>query len=94
MSALGGSTVQCHARARGIVAADLDLMRHIDALYLQWSFYGSRRLCDELQQRGQRVNRKRVQRLMQQMGFQALYPKPRTSQLGKCTRSIPIYSGA
>ena len=28
------------------------------------------------------MNRKRVQRLVRQMGLRALYPKPRTSQLG------------
>ncbi len=55
-------------------------MRQIDELYLKWPFYGSRRLCEELQQRGYWVNRKRVQRLMRQMGLRAMYPKPRTSQ--------------
>ncbi|MCB0202932.1 MAG: IS3 family transposase, partial [Anaerolineae bacterium] len=33
--------------------------------------------------RGQSVNRKRVQRLMRQMGIRALYPRQRTSQPGK-----------
>ena len=64
-------------------ATDLALMRHLDELYLQWPFYGSRRLCVELQARGYTVNRKRVQRLMRQMGLQAIYPKPQTSQPGK-----------
>ena len=76
-------------RARGISAADLALMRHIDELYLKWPFYGSRRLCEELQQRGHRVNRKRVQRLMRQMGLRAVYPKSRTSQLGKGHKIYP-----
>ena len=44
------------------------------------SFYGSRRLRDELETQGHPVNRKRVQRLVRQMGLCALYPKPRTSQ--------------
>ena len=72
-----------YTRARGTSAADLELMRQIDELYLKWPFYGSRRLCEELQQRGQRVNRKHIQRLMRQMGLRAVYPKPRTSQPGK-----------
>ena len=38
------------------------------------------RLRDELETQGHPVNRKRVQRLMRQMGLSALYPKPRTSQ--------------
>ena len=40
----------------------------------------SRRLRDELETQGHPVNRKRVQRLVRQMGLCALYPKPRTSQ--------------
>ncbi len=35
---------------------------------------------DELEDSGQRVGRKRVQRLMRQMGLRALYPRRRTSQ--------------
>lgn len=33
-----------------------------------------------LRQQGYRVNRKRVQRLMRQLGIEAIYPKPRLSQ--------------
>ncbi|WP_390895271.1 IS3 family transposase [Bradyrhizobium diazoefficiens] len=35
------------------------------------------------------VNRKRVRRLMRQMGIAALGPKPRAIQAGACTRDIP-----
>ena len=62
---------------------DLALMRLIDEIHLQYPFYGSRRIRDELEDRGHGVNRKRVQRLMRQMGLQALYPRRRTSQPGK-----------
>ena len=68
-----------YARARERSTTDSELMRQLDALYLKWPFYGSRRLCDELRQRGERVNRKRVCRLMRRMGLRAVYPKPRTS---------------
>lgn len=53
---------------------NLALMRDIDALYLKWPFYGSRRIAEELG-----VNRKRVQRLMRRMGIEAIYPKRRTT---------------
>ena len=69
-----------YTRRRDIAKADLELMRQIDELYLKWPFYGSRRLGEELRQRGYGSNRKRVQRLMRQMGLRAVYPKPRTSQ--------------
>jgi putative transposase len=49
-----------YARLQDGSTADLVLMRQLDELYLKWPFYGSRRLCVELQQQGYRVNRKRI----------------------------------
>lgn len=69
-------------RPESLCEEDLRLMRLIDEIHLQHPFYGSRRIRDELQERGHEVNRKRVQRLMRQMGLQALYPRRRTSQPG------------
>ena len=69
-------------RPTGISAEDLALMRLLDEIHLACPFYGSRRLRDELETQGHPVNRKRVQRLVRQMGLRALYPKPRTSQPG------------
>ena len=68
---------------------DLALMRQIDEIYLQWPFYGSRRMRDELVRRGHRVNRKRVQSLMRLMGLQAIYPRCRTSQPAAGHRIYP-----
>lgn len=68
---------------------DLELMRQIDEIHLQYPFYGSRRIVDEFDSRGVSVNRKRVQRLMRQMGLQALYPKRRTSQPGAGHKIYP-----
>ena len=62
---------------------DLALLRLIDEIHLELPFYGSRRIRDELETRGHPVNRKRVQRLMRQMGLAALYPKRRTSAPGR-----------
>jgi putative transposase len=69
--------------------ADLMLMRLIDEVHLQFPFYGSRRMRDELEERGHTVNRKRTQRLMRQMGLRALYPRRRTSQPGKGHKIYP-----
>jgi putative transposase len=68
---------------------DLALMRLIDEVHLQLPFYGSRRIRDELEERGHTVNRKRIQRLMRQMGLRALYPRQRTSQPGKGHKIYP-----
>ncbi|MEM7503803.1 MAG: IS3 family transposase, partial [Pseudomonadota bacterium] len=70
-------------------AEDLELMRQIDEIHLSYPFYGTRRVVDELDTRGRPVNRKRVQRLMRQMGLQALYPKRRTSQPGTGHKIYP-----
>ncbi len=61
-------------------AADLALMRRIDALFTAWPFLGSRRMTAMLRADGLTVNRKRVQRLMRVMGIAALGPKPRTTK--------------
>ena len=58
---------------------DLALMRRIDEIHLKLPFYGSRRIRDQLQREGYKVNRKKVRRLMHLMGISALYPKRRTS---------------
>lgn len=59
---------------------NLRLMGLIDRRYMQVPFYGSRRMTDWLNEQGEGVNRKRIQRLMQLMGLEAIYPKPRTSE--------------
>lgn len=68
---------------------DLKLMRRIDEMHLKRPFYGSRRLRDWLWEEGHDINRKRVQRLMQQMGIQALYPKKGTSRPGQGHKIYP-----
>jgi putative transposase len=47
-------------------AADVDLRDQIQKIALEWPSYGSRRITKELKARGWKVNRKRVQRLMQE----------------------------
>ena len=55
---------------------NLELMELIDRQYLERPFYGSRRMTAWLRNQGYSVNRKRVRRLMQVMGLQAIYPRP------------------
>jgi putative transposase len=65
------------------------LMRRIDEMHLKRPFYGSRRLRDWLWEEGYDINRKRVQRLMRQMGIAAIYPKKGTSHPGKGHKIYP-----
>ena len=55
-------------------------MKLIDRQYLATPFYGARKIAAWLKSQGQRVNRKRVQRLMLLMGLKAIYRRPRTSK--------------
>lgn len=64
---------------QGDSAEDLAFKRAIDELHLQHPAYGSRMLAAALRRQGHGVNRKRVQRLMREMGLESLAPKPSTS---------------
>ena len=59
---------------------NLRLMRVIDETYLAYPVFGSRQMTRWLRRQGHAVNRKRVRRLMQQMGLEAIYQKPNTSR--------------
>ena len=65
-------------------ARSLALMRRIDKQYLKTPFFGSRRMARHFG-----VNRKQMQRLMRLMGLEAIYPKPRTTQVCPNHRKYP-----
>ena len=58
---------------------DLRLMREIDEIHLKYPFYGSRRMRNELRDRGFTVGRTHIRTLMKKMAIEALYRKPRLS---------------
>jgi len=68
------------ARAQCGDEEDLQLRALIDEEYTSRPFYGSRRMVVFLRGRGYRVNRKRVQRLMREMGLAGMAPGPATSK--------------
>jgi putative transposase len=73
-----------------ISAEDLELMRLIDEQYLKTPTYGSRSMVRHFWRQGRKVNRKRIQRLMQIMGIEAVYPKPHTSRPHPQHRDLPL----
>ena len=73
---------------------NLQLMRLIDEQYTRTPFYGWPRMTAHLRRLGYRVNHKRIQRLMQQMGLQAIYPKPRTSVAARAHQTYPYAARA
>ena len=54
-------------------------MRRIDALSLEYPFYGGRQMARHLRREGVSVGRRRVRRLMRVTGLEAIYRRPRTS---------------
>jgi putative transposase len=68
---------------------NLRLMRLLDEQYTRTPFYGTRKMTAWLQSLGYAVNRKRVTRLLRQMGLEAIYPKPRTSLAGLTQQRYP-----
>ena len=55
-------------------------MKKIDEIYTELPFYGSPRITKELNRQGMLVNHKAVERVMREMGLQALFPQKNTSK--------------
>lgn len=68
---------------------DLALMSLLDKQYLKTPFYGYRKMTKFLQGQAYQVNHKRVRRLMQLMGLEAIYCRPHTSAPNKAHQIYP-----
>ncbi|MCP4603781.1 MAG: IS3 family transposase [Proteobacteria bacterium] len=77
---LGLSRAGLYYRSLKNESENLLLMRLLDEQYTKTPFYGSRRMTAWLKRQGHQVNRKRVVRLMREMGVQAIYPGPKLSR--------------
>jgi putative transposase len=66
-------------QGKGEDPMNLALMRKLDEQFMETPWYGSRQMARCFRRQGYRVNRKRIQRLMQKMGLVAIYQAPRTS---------------
>ncbi len=80
---LGISRSSLYYEPQPVSPETLGVMNEIDRIYTAHPFYGSRRIAKDLG-----VNRKRIQRLMREMGYEAIYPKP---NLSKNTLPHPTY---
>ena len=65
---------------RPVPEADLAIMRQLDELHLEFPFAGSRMLRGLLARMGCQIGRRHVKTLMQRMGIEALYRRPRTTK--------------
>ncbi len=78
---------------KGISEDDLVHMKLIDRRYLATPFYGARKIAAWLKSQGQRVNRKRVRRLMRIMGLKAICRRPKTSKPAPDHKIYPYLLG-
>jgi putative transposase len=69
----------CYGPLKGESPLNLELMRLIDAQFLEAPWYGSRQMARHLRRAGYAVGRKRVRRLMARMGLAAIYQRPKTT---------------
>src|SRR5260370_13485375 len=76
---LGVSRSSVYYRAVAPTPEEVALKHRIDEIFTAHPFYGSRRITAQLQRDAFIVNRKAVQRHMQEMGIEAIGPKPHLS---------------
>ena len=69
---------------RSVSASDLEVMRRLDRLHLEFPFAGSRMLRGLLAAEGCKTGRRHVKTLMKRMGIEALYRRPRTTKPEPC----------
>jgi putative transposase len=61
-------------------AAELAAKHRIDELYLEFPYYGARRMAAQLQREGMLIDRKTARKYMQEMDLIAIYPGPNLSK--------------
>ena len=79
LAGVSRATIYAQQKPKQVDESDLLLNRLIDEEYTRHPFYGSRKMVVYLKGAGYTVNRKRVQRLMRQMGLSSMAPGPNTS---------------
>lgn len=77
---IGLSRSTWYYRPVGDSAEDLALKALIDRLFLETPYFGSRKMTEMLRRLGYQINRKRVRRLMREMGLEVIWRKPNTSK--------------
>jgi putative transposase len=86
---LGLARSPLYREPQPVSAADLAVMRRIDALHLDHPFAGSRMMRSMLVNEGVSIGRVHVRTLMRRMGIEALYRRPRTTQPAAGHRIFP-----
>lgn len=71
--------------------SDLEIKakHEIDRLHTANPAWGSRQLSNQLQKDGIKIGRLKTRRYMQEMGVEAIYPKPNISKVAKYNKTYP-----
>lgn len=72
-----------------IKANDVEIISRIEEIFSSRPYFGYRKITAILRRENYEINHKKVLRLMQQMGLQAIYCKPNTSKACKASRVHP-----
>lgn len=70
-------------------AQEVAAKHRIDELYLEFPYYGARRMAAQLRREGQTLDRKTARKYMQEMGLIAVYPGPNLSKRHSEHRVFP-----
>ena len=75
---------------QGLEVDEAELEAAIEAVMAEWPTYGSRRVTAQLRRQGRTINRKRIQRLMRQMGL-GVKTKRKVRKTTNSEHSFPRY---
>jgi putative transposase len=64
-------------KQRGLSEEDQAILDEMDRIYLDFPYYGSRRMSRELKRRGYTVGRHKTRKMMRILGIEAIYPRKR-----------------
>ena len=86
---LGLSRAGYYYRPRPESEKNICLMRRIDEIYTKYPYYGVPKITAQLNREKEKVNHKRIERLMGVMGIQAIRPKRNLSKNAKKHAKYP-----
>jgi putative transposase len=86
---LGLARATWYYEPQGESEQNLRLLGLLDEQYTRTPFYGVPRMTEWLRTQGERVNEKRVRRLLRKLGLEAVYQKPRLSEPAAGQRIFP-----
>ncbi len=67
-------------KEQALTLEDHKVMRHMDTIFTEHPYYGTRRMAYRLRKEGYTIGRKRIRKYYQLLGLEAIYPKKNLSK--------------